>query len=161
MKCLASTHHFRAAKVTQLRFNNLISNTFFDEKYIFCLLCAIYQNNWKWWIFTSPLCGQANIHHYSGLSDWNNKVRTVNCYWDFLFNFNMGIPKEFLDTRFHHHCRLKAHSVISYQTTSRKSHSPRGEGEGIKLFERLRHVTFQKILDKVLLFLYVKLTMFL
>ena len=73
----------------------------------------------------------------------------------------MGIPKEFLDTRFHHHCHLKAHSVISYQTTSRKSHSPRGEGEGVELFERLRHVTFYKILDKVLLFLYVKLTIFL
>ena len=54
----------------------------------------------------------------------------------------MAIPKEFADTRFHHHCRLKAHSVISYRTTSRKNHPPRGEGEGVELFERLQHFTF-------------------
>ena len=56
----------------------------------------------------------------------------------------MVIPKEFVDTRFHHHCCLKAHSVISYQITSRKNHPPRGEGEGegVELFERLQHFTF-------------------
>ena len=49
--------------------------------------------------------------------------------------------EEFVDTRFQHHCRLKAHSVISYKTTFRKLSSPRG-GEGIKVFERLRQITF-------------------
>ena len=51
----------------------------------------------------------------------------------------MDIPKEFADTQFHH---LKAYSVISYQTTSRKNHPPRGEGEWVELFERLQHFTF-------------------
>ena len=52
-----------------------------------------------------------------------------------------GGGEEFVDIRFQHHCRLKAHLVISYKTTSRKLSSLRG-GEGIKVFERLRHVTF-------------------
>ena len=52
-----------------------------------------------------------------------------------------GGVEEFVDTRFQHHCRLKAHSVISYKTTFRKLSSPRG-GEGIKVFGRLGHVTF-------------------
>ena len=34
-----------------------------------------------------------------------------------------------VDTRFRHHCRLKAHFVISYKTTFRKL-SFRGEGRG-------------------------------
>ena len=54
----------------------------------------------------------------------------------------MDIPKEFADTQFHHHCRLKAYSVISYQTIFRKNHPPRGEGAGVELFERLQHFTF-------------------
>ena len=54
----------------------------------------------------------------------------------------MVFPKEFADTQFHHHCPLKAHIVISYQTTSRKNHPPQGEGEGGELFERLQHFTF-------------------
>ena len=40
-----------------------------------------------------------------------------------------GGVEEFVDTRFQHHCRLKAHSVICYTTTSRKLSSPKG-GEG-------------------------------
>ena len=56
----------------------------------------------------------------------------------------MVFPKEFSDTRFHHNCPLKAHIVISYQTTSRKNHPPRGEGEGegVEFFEHLQHFTF-------------------
>ena len=62
-------------------------------------------------------------------------------YLPIIMSFRGGGGEEFVDTRFQHHCRLKAHSVISYKTTFRKLSSPRG-GEGIKVFERLRHVTF-------------------
>ena len=61
-------------------------------------------------------------------------------YLPIIMQFRVG-GEEFVDTRFQHHCRLKAHSVISYKTTFRKLSSLRG-GEGIKVFERLRHVTF-------------------
>ena len=72
-------------------------------------------------------------------------IRQINVFISFnYYEFSGGAGggvEEFVDTRFQHHCRLKAHSVISYKTTFRKLSSPRG-GEGIKVFERLRHVTF-------------------
>ena len=69
-------------------------------------------------------------------------IRQINVFISSNYYEFSGGVEEFVDTRFQHHCRLKAHSVISYKTIFRKLSSPRG-GEGIKVFERLRHVYFR------------------
>ena len=51
-------------------------------------------------------------------------IRQIN-----VFILGRGGGEESVDTRFQHHCRLKANSVISYKTTFRKPSSSRG-GEG-------------------------------
>ena len=52
-------------------------------------------------------------------------------YLPIIMSFRGRGGVEFVDTRFQHHYRLKAHSVISYKTTFRKLSSPReGEGRG-------------------------------
>ena len=79
---LANSTHLRAAKVTQLCVSNLISDTFliYWRKYNFCFLFCVYQNSWKSWIFTSPLCGQGNIHPYSPPFQWITvKYRSNAC----------------------------------------------------------------------------------
>ena len=157
LKWLANSTHLLAAKVTKLRVSNLISNTFliYWRKYNFCFLFCVYQNSWNLWIFTSPLCGQGNIHHYWPPLQWINvKYRSNACQIEIVkYVQSIGIELSLLISiwlslknlqipGFTTFVPFKAHSVNSYQTTSRKNHPPRGEGEGVEFFEHLQHFTF-------------------
>ena len=172
LKWLANSTHLLAAKVTKLCVSNLISNTFliYWRKYNFCFLFCLCQNSWYLWIFTSPLCGQGNIHHYWPPLQWINvKYQSNACQIEIVkYVQSTGIElflliSIWLSLRnlqihgFTTFVLFKAHSVISYQTTSRKNYPPRGEGEGIEFFEHLQHFTFKKIFDKMLFFLFVRL----
>ena len=157
LKWLANSTHLRAAKVTNLRVSNLISNTFFYIlTEIYFLFSVLYiPKQLKVVNIYLTLCGQANIHHYWPPLHWITvKYRSNTCQIEIVkYVQSIGIELSLLISiwlslrnlqipGFTTFVPFKAHSVISYRTTSRKNHPLRGEGEGVELFERLRHFTF-------------------